>query len=364
MSKLAVVLFNLGGPDAPGSVKPFLFNLFNDPAIIGVPNPMRWLLAKLISSRREPAAQEIYAHLGGRSPLLELTREQAAALEARLNSPASGAAGGRGGDVRVFVAMRHWHPFAAETVNEVLAFAPDRVILLPLYPQFSTTTSASSLADWRRVAEAAGLRAPATAVCCYPLEAGLVEAQARRVAAGLEKASALGRPRVLFSAHGLPEKVIAGGDPYRWQVERTAEAVARRLNLALDQWVVCFQSRVGPLKWIGPSTDAEIQRAGADKVVPVVVPIAFVSEHSETLVEIEIEYRELAEKSGAPGFVRVEAVGTQDDFIGGLALVVREQAAMRTAGGKDHAIFSGCGSGARLCPRAFGRCPNPDGTGP
>ncbi|MBY0431920.1 MAG: ferrochelatase, partial [Rhodospirillales bacterium] len=251
MARTAVVLFNLGGPDNPEAVRPFLFNLFNDKAIISAPQPIRWLLAKLISTRRAPVAQTIYAHIGGRSPLLDLTRAQATALEQAL-----------GGEARVFIAMRYWHPLTEQTVAEVKAYAPDRIILLPLYPQYSSTTSGSSVAAWKRSAAAAGLSPPTTTICCYPTAAGFVEAMAELTAIALDQAGA--GARLLFSAHGLPKKIIAAGDPYQWQVERTAEAVVSRLGRPNLDWTICYQSRVGPLEWIGPSTEEEIHRAGKD----------------------------------------------------------------------------------------------------
>ena len=317
--RVAVVLFNLGGPDGPAAVAPFLVNLFSDPAIIRLPWPLRPLVARLIARKRAPIAQQIYAKLGGGSPLLPNTEAQAIALQKALSDL---------GDVRVFIAMRYWRPRAAETARAVAAFAPGRVVLLPLYPQLSTTTTGSSLAEWQQAARAAGLRAPMHTVCCYPEATGLIEALAQQITPVLRAAAAAGKPRLLFSAHGLPKRVVAAGDPYQWQVERTAAAVVARLTppeLAgpeLD-WSLCYQSRVGPLEWIGPSTDAEVKRAGADRVPLVVCPIAFVSEHSETLVEIEVEYRHMAEQAGVPAFFRVPAVGTAPAFIDALAHLVR-----------------------------------------
>lgn len=340
MARVAVVLFNLGGPDGPAAVRPFLVNLFDDPAIVRVPTPLRWILARVIARRRAPIATANYARIGGGSPLLANTRTQAEALDAALADI---------GTVRTFVAMRYWHPRADETAREVAAYAPDRIVLLPLYPQFSTTTTASSLADWARAAQRAGLDAPTTTVCCYPLEDGLLGAEATLVRGGVAEAEAAGPVRVLFSAHGLPEKIVAAGDPYQWQVEQTAAAVADRAGLAAGQSVVCYQSRVGPLAWIGPSTEDEIARAGRDKVAIVVVPIAFVSEHSETLVELDIEYRELAEEAGVPRYVRVPTVGVRAEFIAGLAGLVRE-ALGRPAGWLPPA-------GSRLCPRHRSGCP-------
>lgn len=337
--RTAVVLFNLGGPDKPESVQPFLFNLFQDPAIISLPQPFRWFLAKLISSRRAPVAQEIYAHLGGKSPLLELTTEQARALENNCTDM---------GDVRAFICMRYWHPMSGETARAVAAFKPDRIVLLPLYPQYSTTTTGSSFQDWHRAAKKAGVSAPTTEVCCYPEAPGWISAQASLIREKLASVGGDKKPRVLFSAHGLPKKVIAGGDPYQWQVEHTAAAVVRELAVDDLDWGVCYQSRVGPLEWIGPSTEAEIERAGSDGVPLVVVPIAFVSEHSETLVELDIEYGELAHKAGVPVYARVPAVGTQKDFIVTLGDLVRRAVAHQGSLISD--------AGERICPAACGRC--------
>lgn len=339
MPKIAVVAFNLGGPDRPQAVEPFLFNLFNDPAIIGLPWPARPLLAKLISRRRGPVARDIYAKIGGGSPLLPLTREQTTALEGALAGD---------GEVKVFIAMRYWHPMSDETARAVKEFAPDEIILLPLYPQYSTTTTASSVKDWKRAAAVIGLEAPTRTVCCYPTEPGFIAAEAELVAAAVDRASRAGRPRVLFSAHGLPKRVIDKGDPYKWQVEQSAAAVVAAMGRDDFEWRVSFQSRVGPLEWIGPATDSEIERAGHEGKALVVVPIAFVSEHSETLVELDIEYGELAHASGVPVYERVPAVGTHPRFIEGLARLVR---AARAGG---CAVMSQ--DGGRICPGDRGRC--------
>jgi ferrochelatase len=342
MPRTAVILFNLGGPDNSAAVRPFLFNLFNDPAIIGVPQPLRWLIARLVSARRAPVAQQIYAHLGGGSPLLANTQAQADTLTTALADLAP---------VRVFACMRYWHPMSGEVAAAVKAFAPDRIVLLPLYPQFSSTTTASSCGAWQRAARQVGLSAPTVLVCCYPSLPGLVDALA--VLTGQRLAEARhAHPdaplRVLFSAHGLPKKIVARGDPYPQQVEETAAAVAQRLGLPQGQWQVCYQSRVGPLEWIGPATEAEIRRAGADGAAVVLVPIAFVSEHSETLVELDIEYRKLADESGVPGYFRVPAVGTAPAFIDGLADLVREALGARTP---VHSQSGGrrCAADARCC---------------
>ncbi|MEO5335434.1 MAG: ferrochelatase [Magnetospirillum sp. WYHS-4] len=325
----------MGGPDSPEAVQPFLFNLFNDPAIIAAPGPIRWLLAKFISTRRAPVARDIYKLLGGRSPILQETRDQAAALEAVLTET---------GPAKVVVAMRYWHPFADEAAREIAAFAPDRIVALPLYPQYSTTTSASSLKDFAEAARRAGIVAPIVEVCCYPTEPGFVAAEAEMIGAALTEAGTAGRIRLLFSAHGLPKKIVAKGDPYSWQVERSAEAIVARLGIADLDWRVCYQSRVGPLEWIGPATDDEIRQAGREGLSLVVVPIAFVSEHSETRVELDIEYGHLAREAGVPKYLRVPTVSSHPAFIRGLAAVTRSA----LAGGRER--LCGRDTDHRCCP--------------
>lgn len=311
MAKTAIVLFNLGGPDSLDAVRPFLFNLFNDPAIIRLPWILRRPLAELISRRRVKTAQAIYAHMGGRSPILPETEKQAQALQNALGSA----------DIRVFIAMRYWHPFAAETARAVQAWGAETVVMLPLYPQYSTTTTQSSFDDWNRAAKAAGLQVPHIHVLQYPQQPGFIAAQVALLREGMARVD---KPfRLLFSAHGLPKKIVAAGDPYQRQVEQSAAAVVAALGIPDLDWQICYQSRVGPLEWIGPATDAEIKRAGRDGKAILLCPIAFVSEHSETLVELDIEYAELAHEHGVTSYVRVPTVSVQPDFIDGLALLVR-----------------------------------------
>jgi len=327
--KLAVVLFNLGGPDGPEAVESFLRNLFTDPAIISLPRILRMPLGRFIAKRRAPVAREIYAKIGGRSPILEETQAQARALERVL--------AGRGIEAKAFVAMRCWHPFSDGAAKAVKDWQPDRIVLLPLYPQYSTTTTASSLRDWERASAKLGLDAPSSRVCCYPTSAGFVDALAASIREKWKEARPDVRYRLLLSAHGLPERVIAKGDPYRWQVEQTAAALVEKLGMDRLDWRVCYQSRVGPLRWIGPATDAEIQQAGAEGLGLVVAPIAFVSEHSETLVELDIEYAHLARGAGVPHYLRAPTVGVRPQFIEGLADLVIE-------------------STGRICPASFARC--------
>ena len=252
--RLAVVLFNLGGPDGPEAVQPFLFNLFNDPAIIGLPWPIRPLLAWLISTRRRKEAGANYAVMGGASPLLAGTTAQAEALAAALNATLPGL------ETRSFMAMRYWKPFTTTATREVAAFAPDEIVLLPLYPQYSTTTTGSSVKAWRKAYNGSGRTHE---VCCFFDAPGLASAHAHFIEETFKAAGAPKNLRLLFSAHGLPERVIERGDPYQRQVERTCEAIVHELSGAWD-WSLCYQSRVGPLKWIGPTTREAITRAAAD----------------------------------------------------------------------------------------------------
>jgi ferrochelatase len=341
--KTAVVLFNLGGPDSPQAVRGFLRNLFGDPAILRLPWPIRPLLAAFIAKRRAPTAAEIYREIGGRSPILPETEKQAAALTEALDDA----------DMRVFVAMRYWHPMSAATAQAVKDWGAEQVFLLPLYPQFSTTTTQSSHDDWMRAARRVGLVLPTRSICCYPAEAGFVAAYADLIK------NALPTPgetpvRVLFSAHGLPERIVEAGDPYVWQVHQGAAAIAAAAGLDRDSWRVSFQSRVGPLKWVGPATDDEIKAAGREGIGLVVVPIAFVSEHSETLVELDIEYRKLADEAGVTTYIRVPAVGTHSAFIEGLREIVAGMATRSDPRMCTH-------GGGRICPAGHGGCPAKNG---
>jgi ferrochelatase len=336
--RVAVILFNLGGPSSLEAVEPFLFNLFNDSAIIQVPQPIRWALAKWISRRRAPVAREIYAKMGGSSPILGQTYNQSSALKTAL-------ANNDGVHFETFVAMRYTAPRASDVVLQVRRFRPNRIVLLPLYPQFSTTTSRSSLREWHHLARE--IKAPVSTICCYPQDEGFVSAQAALIAESINTLAPNVRFRLLFSAHGLPERVVAAGDPYQAHVELTAKALVAKLARPQLDWRVCYQSRVGSLKWIEPATDDEIKRAGAEGLAVVIAPIAFVSEHSETLVELDIEYAKLAAESGVMNYVRAASVGTHPSFIEGLAKLVRE------AAGRDG---TKPGGGTRVCPAKCGQC--------
>lgn len=305
MKKVAVVLFNLGGPLTQTDVKPFLYNLFSDKYIIGLPSPLRQMVARLISSRRETSAQANYRLMGGGSPIVKETEAQAAAISGHLSKTVKDL------EFKVFIGMRYWHPFIEDTVKAVEAWAPDQVVALPLYPQFSTTTTLSSFVTFKKAYKGT---APVKYLCCYPQNPAFAKSYADLIRQKLAGLSNLKDYRLLFSAHGLPEKIIKKGDPYQAQVEASVAAIMEQVGMQIDH-VVCYQSRVGPLKWIGPSTDQTIIDTVKSGKSPVVVPVAFVSEHIETLVELDLEYKHLADEHGAKDYVRVPVVGIEPLFI-------------------------------------------------
>lgn len=336
MKRLAVVLFNLGGPLGQADVRGFLYNLFADPYIIGLPWGLRQGLAALISSRREKMAQKNYAYMGGGSPILKETQAQADALQSDITLKMAGT------EVKIFIAMRYWHPFIAETVAEIDAWAPDEIVLLPLYPQFSSTTTLSSFEAFAKTYKGPAL---VRKICCYSDNSHFIAAHAGAVTQRLQAVDNPASYRLLFSAHGLPESIINKGDPYREQVET---CVARIMAAVGDHdHVVCYQSRVGPMKWIGPSTDETIKQAGKDGKSVILVPIAFVSEHIETLVELDIEYAHLAREHGVVDYVRVPALGISSDFVAALS----DEVMKAVATGADITGDHDCGPCHSYCPK-------------
>jgi ferrochelatase len=312
--RVGVVLVQLGGPDGPESVQPFLYNLFTDPDIIEI--PAGWLLrrplARFISKRRGPKVAEAYAKIGGRSPLRQLTARQARALETTLSAEF---------DARAFIAMRYWHPFTSEAVQALDLFAPDEIVLLPLYPQYSFATTGSSLNEWQRCF---GARAtPVRVIKEFYDHPRFIAAVVEKINLSLSHFDRREAVHLVFSAHGLPVSFIARGDPYQKQVELTVEYV-RRAGGWSNPHTLCYQSKVGPQRWIEPSLHDTIERLGHDGVKDVlVVPIAFVSEHIETLYEINIEIRLEAEAHGIEHFEMMPAVGDSPEFIAALADLVR-----------------------------------------
>ncbi len=333
--RLAVVLFNLGGPDSLQAVRPFLFNLFSDPAILQVPGALRTPLAAVMASARAGPARKNYAQMGGASPLLKETAAQAKALEAALAFRQEAA------EVKVFVAMRYWRPLVAETAGTVAAWSPDEVVLLPLYPQYSTTTTGSSLQAWKQAYRGPGRT---RSVCCWYDRPGLIEAHVNRIRRCWEAAGQPQGVRVLFSAHGLPEKLIQRGDPYQWQVEATCRAIAERLDWPWG-WRICYQSRVGPMKWIGPSTQVAIAETCHEGMGVLIDPVAFVSEHVETLVELDRDYARLADEAGGQVYLRAPAVGIEPVFIEELADLVEESL-----------VREGTAPGGTPCSGDWSRC--------
>lgn len=315
---IGVVLLQLGGPDSLESVQPFLYNLFCDPDIIDLPFAFlfRKRLAKYISEKRAPKVQELYKTIGGKSPILDLTNRQAAALERALRTHIN---------ARVYVAMRYWHPMTEEVVERVYRDGVESVVLLPLYPHYSRSTTGSSVNEWNRILKARKFRPLPTQVveeyCEHPL---YIKAIVQNITTALEKVPQADRSKVhlVFSAHGTPMKLVNDGDPYSHQIKRTYDAVLREGNFGLPH-SLCFQSKVGPQKWLEPSLDDTITRLGRERVSHVIViPIAFVSDHIETLSEINIEAREEAHGVGIRYFDMMPALNTNPLFIQALADLV------------------------------------------
>ena len=316
--KIGVVLFQLGGPDSLDAIGPFLYNLFCDPDIIDFPfaRIARQPLAKLISTTRAKKVAQHYAEIGGRSPILEFTRRQAAALEAELC---------RDFDARVSIAMRYWHPMTEAAIAEMERFAPSELVLLPLYPQFSKTTTQSSVNEWNRRFHANGWRPNVQLVREFYEDPDYIDAVVSAISACLEGHEDLHDLDMVFSAHSVPVAVIEAGDPYQRQIERTVELVWER-----GKWPgrrhVCYQSKVGASKWLQPSMHATVKRLAAEgRKHVLVVPISFVSDHVETLHEIDIEHREQARELGIVDYRMMPGLNDDPRFIRALARMVRER---------------------------------------
>ena len=341
--KIAVILFNLGGPDKKESIKPFLFNFFMDKNIIQRSIIFRFFFAKFMSYARSKKEAAInYNALGNISPLFENSLKQAKALENVLNLEGSGT-------FKAFVSMRYWHPLAKEITKEVKEWQADQIFLLPLYPQFSTTTTKSSFENWGKECQKIKLNVPTTAICCYPWQEGFIDSSVNNIHEVYDKAKNQTKknPRILFSAHGLPEEIIQTGDPYQWQCEQTVQKIIEKLGIKDLDWKICYQSRVGPLKWIGPSTEDLIIEAAIDQMPLVVYPFSFTQEHVETLVELDIEYRQKALECGLVDYYRVPTVSDYFVFIDGLAEMVIKNL-------NQEKILSH--TGKRLCPSSFKEC--------
>lgn len=320
MGRVGVLLLNLGGPDKLEDVGPFLYNLFSDPEIIRL--PFRWLqkpLAWLISSRRTQKSQENYKQIGGGSPLRRITEAQADALQEQLQA--------LGQEVSMYVGMRYWHPYTEEAIARITQDNIDRLVILPLYPQFSISTSGSSF----RLLEKLWQENPKlqsidyTVIPSWYKQRGYLQAMADLISQELDQLSHPEQAHIFFSAHGVPKSYVQeAGDPYQQEIEECTYLIMQTLNRD-NYYTLAYQSRVGPVEWLQPYTEDAIQELGKKGVEDlVVVPISFVSEHIETLQEIDIEYRELAEESGIHHFRRVPALNTNPVFIRSLADLVIE----------------------------------------
>ncbi|MBW4446140.1 MAG: ferrochelatase [Spirirestis rafaelensis WJT71-NPBG6] len=320
MDRVGVLLLNLGGPDKLEDVGPFLYNLFSDPEIIRL--PFSWLqkpLAWLIASRRTQKSQENYKQIGGGSPLRRITEAQGEALKEQLQA--------LGQEANIYVGMRYWHPYTEEAIAQLTQDDIEHLVILPLYPQFSISTSGSSfrLLDklWREDPKLQ--RIEYKVIPSWYKEPSYLQAMAELIAQELDQFPNPDSVRVFFSAHGVPKNYVEeAGDPYQQEIEECTALIMQTLNRP-NEHTLAYQSRVGPVEWLQPYTDDALEELGAKGVKDlVVVPISFVSEHIETLQEIDIEYRELAEESGIENFRRVPAPNTHPLFIRALADLVLE----------------------------------------
>jgi ferrochelatase len=318
MGRFGVLLLNLGGPDNIEDVRPFLYNLFSDPEIIRLPvvalqKPLAWL----ISTLRAKKSQANYLEIGGGSPLRKITEAQAQALQAKLQE--------LGHDAKVYIGMRYWHPFTEEAIDQIKQDGIDNLVILPLYPQFSISTSGSSF----RVLEEMWRKDPILQNIKYTLipswydRPGYLAAMADLLDRELQKFNHPEQAHIFFSAHGVPLSYVEeAGDPYQREIEECTRSIMATLNRP-NEYTLAYQSRVGPVEWLQPYTEDALKELGEKEVKDLlVVPISFVSEHIETLQEIDIEYREVAEEAGIKHFERVPALNVHPGFIGALADLV------------------------------------------
>ncbi|AHX09309.1 ferrochelatase [Ehrlichia chaffeensis] len=304
--KVAVVLFNLGGPQSLCEVRPFLFNLFYDKNIINISNPLRFILATLLSFFRKRKAIEIYKHLNGQSPILNETKIQASSLEHILNNHNEN-------QYKVFIFMRHSKPSAKSTIKSVCQYRPDKIILIPLYPHYSTTTTLSAIQHWNYHMKKSRFHCPTSTICCYYNNENYIKAHCQLIIEKYREAQNYGSPRILFSAHSLPLSIVQRGDPYQHQIEQTVLLITKSLNISSLDYKICYQSKVGNIKWLEPSTISAINQAKQDDVPIVLVPISFVSENSETLVELDIECKKIISKENM--FFRVPTLSNNEYYI-------------------------------------------------
>jgi protoporphyrin/coproporphyrin ferrochelatase len=324
--RVGIVLFQLGGPDSPEAIEPFLYNLFCDPDIIDFPFARigRKALAKLISTTRARKVQHHYATIGGCSPIRRNTERQARALEFELNR--------LGVDARCFVAMRYWHPFTGEAIASVRQADCDEVVLLPLYPQYSSTTTGSSLNEWRRLFHG---NVRVDYVETFYRNTMYLDAVVEKIEEALRRFPSPERPEIVFSAHSVPVSVIQKGDPYQRQIETTVQLLMERGRWS-NPHRLCYQSKVGASKWLQPSLHQTLNTLAAERVREVcIVPVAFVSDHVETLAEIDHEARAQARRLGLTQFEMSAGLNDSPKFISALGQIV-----LRAMGGKARQFIS------------------------
>lgn len=316
-----VLLINLGGPGSLADVEPFLYNLFSDPDIITLPFGFQWLLpllARRISRRRSKVAKGYYQAIGGKSPIAELTEEQRSALEKALQKE---------GNYRVFTGMRYWHPKIEEALDRIIQEGIRRVIILPLFPQYSITSSGSGLNEWNRQVRKRGVQFDTVVIDAWYNHPLYIQAVIENIEKGKKRfpTDAPGDLHILFSAHGVPEKVILNGDPYQRQIEETLALVKERMGEE-NIFHLAYQSKVGRLKWIGPTVEEKLKELADQKVQKILaVPISFVSDHSETLYEIDILFGKLAKELGIPYFQRMPSLNSSPTFIRALKEIIEEK---------------------------------------
>ncbi len=339
--KIAIILFNLGGPDSRKNVKYFLFNLFNDYHIINCRKFFRYILAFFISLIRTKSAQKMYDYIGGKSPLLKETIYQKEALEKVLDNKLS--------NYKIFICMRYWNPMSKEVVKNVKNYQPNEIILLPLYPQYSFTTSGSSINNFIAALKNYDYfdQLCLKIICCYSTASYFIKAHTSLIK---EKMINVKEPYIiLFSAHGLPQKIVNNGDPYQWHIEQSTSQIIKEIGIENLNYKVTYQSKIGPLKWLEPDTKEEIKNAAKLGLTILVVPIAFVSEHLETLVELDIEYKKIAEFYGV-NYIRIKTLSITNIFIHQLATMILDYVNI------DQAII-GSHNLKRICPNSYNKCP-------
>lgn len=339
IKKTAIVLFNLGGPDKLASVRPFLYNLFSDKWIIRAPYLIRKLIAFFISTTRTKLAQENYSFMGGKSPLLEETEKQRLALKIELENR-------KFSNFELFISMRYWHPFSDEVIEKIKLYDPEEIIYLPLYPQLSSSTTISSFEDFDQKIAKQNIKSKVKKIGCYYDQEDFIKSHVELIKESLKTFDTKDKLRILFSAHSIPEKFVNQGDPYEWQIINSYNAIIKNKEISKHEALLCYQSKVGPIKWLSPSTEDEIEKAAKDGINLLLVPIAFVSEHIETLVELDIEYKKIADDHGIK-FERVKALGIDKNYINSLANMIEN------AFDSDKNILC---FGTKLCPEEFKNC--------